>query len=256
MRAATAYFVGAGTIVVAIAIGLGGGIVAGNIMNPIAPKYGPDTGKLAQRGETAATAATPVMSAPSERVQYLTGSQAFGTMIAPPAQAQPQTTTANVEPPAPQPVTAGNSTPANAPFAEPAKSDETKSTEAKPARVKTIETKSADAKASDIKPADQPAEKQAVSEPAAVPDGAYAKAKDSDVRRATAERRRVDRRERWAERRHYDARDPREMRGRTDWDDIARNIREDSDARDIATSRRGPPDRGFPQIRLFGPDDD
>ena len=34
MRASTAYFVGAGTIVAAIAIGLGGGIVAGNIMNP------------------------------------------------------------------------------------------------------------------------------------------------------------------------------------------------------------------------------
>ena len=32
MRASTAYFVGAGTIIVAIAIGLGGGIVAGNIM--------------------------------------------------------------------------------------------------------------------------------------------------------------------------------------------------------------------------------
>ena len=32
MRASTAYFVGAGTIVAAIAIGLGGGIVAGNIM--------------------------------------------------------------------------------------------------------------------------------------------------------------------------------------------------------------------------------
>ena len=43
MRAATAYFIGAGSIVAAIAVGLGGGIVAGNIMHPIAPKQGPDT---------------------------------------------------------------------------------------------------------------------------------------------------------------------------------------------------------------------
>ena len=56
MRASTAYFVGAGTIVAAIAIGLGGGIVAGNIMNPIAPKQGPDTTKITRRAE-AATAA-------------------------------------------------------------------------------------------------------------------------------------------------------------------------------------------------------
>lgn len=226
MRAATAYFVGAGTIVVAIAIGLGGGIVAGNIMNPIAPKYGLDTGKLAQRGETAATAATPVtMSAPSERVQYLTGSQAFGTMIAPPAQAKDeakpeakleakpdtQATQARAEPPAPQP--------SQAAAVEPPKEQ--------------------------IKPA-------STSEPSSSPDNAYAKARDSDVKRAASERRRMDRRERWTERHRYDFREPRGMRDRTDWDDVARNIREDSDARDVASRPRG----GFPQIRLFGPDDD
>jgi hypothetical protein len=62
----------------------------------------------------------------------------------------------------------------------------------------------------------------------------------------------MERRERWAERRHYDPREPRGMRDRTDWDDVARNIREDSDARDVASRPRS----GLPQIRLFGPDDD
>src|SRR6478736_7153510 len=109
MRAATAYFVGAGTIIAAIAIGLGGGIVAGNIMNPVAPKQGPDTSKMAQRAEAAKPAMT---DAPSERLQYLTGSQAFGAMIAAPAQAEAksepakpdtQARQANAEPPAPQP---------------------------------------------------------------------------------------------------------------------------------------------------------
>lgn len=107
MRASTAYFVGAGTIVAAIAIGLGGGIVAGNIMNPVAPKLGPDTSKMAQRAEAAKPAMT---DAPSERLQYLTGSQAFGAMIGAQAEAKSesakpdtQASQANAEPPAPQP---------------------------------------------------------------------------------------------------------------------------------------------------------
>ncbi|PJG54877.1 hypothetical protein CVM73_12335 [Bradyrhizobium forestalis] len=221
MRASTAYFVGAGTIIVAIAIGLGGGIVAGNIMNPIAPKQGPDTGKVAQRTEA---------NAPPERVSYLSGSQAFGAMIAAPAQAEAkpeaakpdtQTTQANVEPPAPQP--------SQAAAVEPPKP-----APASPPR------------------AAKPVEQQASTEPSS-PDNAYAKARDSDVKRAASERRRAERRERWYERRHYyESREPRGMRDRTDWDDVARNIREDSDARDYAARPRG----GFPQIRLFGPDDD
>jgi hypothetical protein len=62
----------------------------------------------------------------------------------------------------------------------------------------------------------------------------------------------MDRRERWTERHRYDPRDPHGMRDRTDWDDVARSVREDSDARDYASRPRG----GVPQIRLFGPDDD
>lgn len=226
MRASTAYFVGAGTIVVAVAIGLGGGIVAGNIMNPIAPKQGPDTSKMAQRAEAAS--ATPAKTnAPSERVQYLTGSQAFGTLVAAPAQARDeakpetkpdaQTTQANAETPALQP--------SQAAAVEPPK-------QAPPP------------------PVAKPAEQQASTEPSSSPDNAYAKARDSDVKRAASERRRIDRRERWAERRRYDSRG--DMRDRTDWDDVARSVREDSEARDYAGRPRG----GFPQIRMFSPDDD
>ncbi|GGI20851.1 hypothetical protein [Bradyrhizobium guangdongense] len=223
MRASTAYFVGAGSIVAAIAIGLGGGIVAGNIMNPIAPKQGPDTSKMAQRSGAAGAATT---NAPSERVQYLTGSQAFGAMIAAPAQAEAKpdvkpetgTTQANAEPPAP-PQTAAT---------EPAKP-----TPSPPQ-------------------AARPAEQQAATEPASSPENAYAKARESDVKRAASERRRAERHARWAERRRYDQRDARGGRDQTNWDDVARNIREDSDSRDYASRPRG----GFPQIRLFGSDDD
>lgn len=239
MRASTAYFVGAGTIVAAIAIGLGGGIVAGNIMTPNAPKQGPDTSKMAQRAEAAAPANTSAATnAPSERVQYLTGSQAFGAMIAAPAQAQDeakaetkperkpetQTTQAKAEPPAPP-----------------------------PSRAAAVEPPREQARPVSPPQAAKPAEQQASTEPSSTADNAYARARDSDVKRAASERRRTERRERWAERRrYYDSRDSRGMRDRTDWDDVARNIREDSDTRDYASRPRS----GFPQIRLFGPDDD
>jgi len=237
MRASTAYFVGAGTIVAAIAIGLGGGIVAGNIMNPVSPKQGPDTSKIAQRAD----AKPATTEAPSERLQYLTGSQAFGAMVAAPAQAEAksdakaeskpeakseavkpdtQTTQANAEQPAQQPSQAAAVEPSKPPPASPPQ-------------------------------VTKPAERQASTEPSSSSDNAYAKARDSDVKRATSERRRTERRERWAERRHYDFREPRGMRDRTDWDDVARNIREDADAREVPSRPRG----GFPQIRLFGDDD-
>jgi hypothetical protein len=228
MRASTAYFVGVGSIVAAIAIGLGGGIVAGNIMHPIAPKQGPDTGKMAQRAEPAAAATTT--NAASEHIQYLSGSKTFGGMIAAPAQAQDeakpdvkpdaQATRANAEPPAPPQTTAAVEPPKPAP--------------ASPPQVA------------------KPVEQQASTEPASSPDNTYAKARDSDVKRAASERRRVERRERWAERRHYDTRDTRGARDQTNWDDVARNVRQDSDVRDVASRPRS----GVPQMRLFGRDDD
>jgi hypothetical protein len=224
MRASTAYFVGAGSIVAAIAIGLGGGIVAGNIMHPIAPKQGPDTGKMAQRTEASAPATT---NAPSERVQYITGSQSFG---AGPAQAQSEA----------KPETKPDAQ-ANQASAEPAAPPppQTKAAVEPPKPVPAPASQ-----------ATKPVEQQASTEPASSPDNAYAKARDSDVKRAASERRRVERRERWAERRRYDTRDARGGRDQTDWDDIARNVRADSDTRDVVVRR---PRAGF---SLFGPDDD
>jgi len=244
MRASTAYFVGAGTIVAAIAIGLGGGIVAGNIMNPIAPKQGPDTSKLAQRTEAAgAPARTDV---PSERVNYLTGSQAFGAMIAAPAQAEakPDAAKPDVTKPAADALKP-DSQPTRA-NAEPPASPPSQAAAVEPPKEQSKPTVASLPKAAN------PAEQQASADPASSPDNAYAKARESDVKRAASERRRMERRERWAERRHYESREPRSLRDRTDWDDVARNIREDSDARAYAGRPRG----GFPQIRLFGPDDD
>ena len=236
MRASTAYFVGAGTIIAAIAIGLGGGIVAGNIMNPVSSKQGPDTSKMAQRAESAGTPAAT--NTPSERVNYLTGSQAFGAMIATPAQAEAKPEAVKADPQPAQANVAPTPPPSQAAGVEPPR-EQAKG---------QVREQSKPAIASSPR-AVNPAEQQASADPAASVDNAYAKARDSDVKRAASERRRIERR---AERRHYyEAREPRGMRDRTDWDDVARNIREDSDARDYAGRSRG----GFPQIRLFGDDD-
>jgi hypothetical protein len=230
MRAATAYFTGAGTIIAAITIGLGGGIVAGNIMNPVAPKQGADTARLERQAEPKVT----TTNAPAERVEYLTGSQAFGAMTAAPAQAQGDT----------KPV-------AKPDEAQTAKAGAAASPPQSAQNVAAEEPKSA----APPQQAAKPAEQQAAAEPsaAAVPEksaaeNANAKARDSDVKRAASERRRAERRERWAERHHYVGRD---YSRRTDWNDVARNIREDSDTRDVVARPRS----GLPQFRLFGPDD-
>jgi hypothetical protein len=208
MRVSTASFVGAGTIVVALAIGLGGGIVAGNIMAPVAPREGPDTSKLAQR---TGVAAEPVKTGvPSEHGRDITGSQTPAAVIAAPAQArddaqpEPQTTPATTE-----------QAPAPMPLAQIAK----------------------------------PAVQQASTEPQPFSENASAKARESDAKRTAFERRRSDRRERWAERHRYDSREQRVARDRTDWDDVARNVLADSDARDVAVRPRN-------TRMLFGPGDD
>ena len=249
MRSSTAYFVGAGTIVAAIAIGLGGGLIAGNIMHPVTPKIGPDTSKLESPVEPVATT-----SAPSDRVQYLTGTTAFGTAVAP-AQAEPATKpqTASVGPqaaPPAQPVAANES----APPPQPAPVKSVDRSVDKPAEQQAAVEPKVEQKVEpkiEAKAETRVEPKPTAVEPVAAPDNAFAKARDSDVKRAATERRRVERRRDWTERRHY------EQRGRTDWDDVARNVREDSDAREIVSSRRSypPRDRG-PQIRFFDFGDD
>ncbi|MDE2377762.1 hypothetical protein [Bradyrhizobium sp.] len=220
MRAVTAYFVGAGTIVAAIAIGLGGGLVAGNIMNPTSPKQGPDLGRWERSGQPAMAAAMQ----PSERVPYVAGTQAMVAALGAPAPAETDNVAAQTAAaPAPQPTAAA---------------------EEKPAA-----TKSADARPSAAAKLAQP---QGVAGSATAPENAYAKASDADVKRAAAEQRRAERHRRWAERRRQEMREPREARDRTDWNDVARNVREDSEQREWTPAPRP----GFPQIRLFGSDDD
>ena len=49
MRTTTAYFAGVGTVAVALAAGLGGGLLFSNIVAPHQPKYAAEPTKLEQR---------------------------------------------------------------------------------------------------------------------------------------------------------------------------------------------------------------
>jgi hypothetical protein len=89
MRTTTAFFAGAGTVVIALAAGLGGGMVIANIVSPHRSKPAIETTKLERRGaEPVATS-----NAPAEPVSYLAAIQAAATnpvVVNPAPRTQPQ----------------------------------------------------------------------------------------------------------------------------------------------------------------------
>jgi hypothetical protein len=173
MRTTTAYFAGVGTVAVAIAAGLGGGLLFANIVSPHEPKYATEPTKLELR---MAARTTPVTSAPSEPVPQLASTQPAATNPVgetAAAQTQPQAEPSAAPPPAEQQAN-------NAAAAQPAAST----------------------------PSPAPTE-QAAREPAVSPREAFAKARDSDIKRAASEKRRAERHQQWADKRR--ARQPREQ---------------------------------------------
>jgi hypothetical protein len=171
MRASTAYFAGAGTVLVAIVTGLGGGFLVADIINPKSSKHGTEMTRLEQRMSPQPIAAT---AAPAQPVLYLGAVQpnAPGTAAAVPAPAEP----------------------ANSTQTEAASST---STPAQPSDASTAKPQPA---ASEAAAAQAVAHERA----AAAPDDAIAKARDIDVKRV--EKRRIERRQQWAERRRYQQR--------------------------------------------------
>ena len=162
MRASTAYFAGAGTVIAAIVAGVGGGLVIADMISPKSSKQGTETTRLERR-----MSAEPIQAAPgpSEPVQYLATPQlsaAVAPVAAAPAQAQAQTEAGD-----------SGSTRAQPAIARPAVSD---------AQAATSVT--------------QPAAR----EQTAAPENALAMARAAEAKRAM-ERRRAERRQQWAEKR-------------------------------------------------------
>jgi hypothetical protein len=148
MRVSTAFFAGVGTVVVAIAAGLGGGLTIANIMSPHSPKRGVEMTKLEQRtsGEP-----IPAANAPAEPVPYLAATQ--------PPQTPPQPNAANAAPAPRQP--------------------------AEPTAAAEVAAKPPQAPAS---PPPAPPVQAAPQEQAAAPENAFGKARDADLKQAAEKR--------------------------------------------------------------------
>jgi hypothetical protein len=227
MRISTAYFAGVGTVVVAVAAGLGGGYLAANITSPPLQTVS----KLERRMSAEPIA---VSTAPAEPVPR---AAATNTASAPP-QEQPQ---AQQQQQTPQPQ---QQTEAAAPSANNARAEE-----------KTADNVAA---SQPVQSPPQPAKsaEQAEDKSAASRD-AIARARDADIKRADAEKRRAERRQRWADRRRFQQ--PREQ----ELEAVEGSVREVTEPRRIRIREEAEPREMFaapargemPRIRLFDQDD-
>jgi hypothetical protein len=208
MRTSTAYFAGIGTVIAAVAAGLGGGYLAANIANPPFQAVS----KLERR---MSAEPIPASRAPAEPVPYA-ATAATNPAAAPvqeQTQQQPQPQTQ--QPPQPQ-------TEAAAPPAAPARTEE------KPANnVATAQPVQPQPQAA--KPAEQADEKTAA------PRDAYARAGEVDMKRAAAEKRRAERRQQWADKRRL--KQPREQ----ELEAVEERVREVTEPRRIRIREEGEP---------------
>jgi len=258
MRTSTAYFAGVGTVIFAVGAGLGGGYLAANIANPPVQTVS----KLERR---MSAEPIPVATAPAEPVPYAaapatTNSTTTNSNPAPAQeqqQAQPQ---AQSEQAKPQP------TQAAAPAAN-----------ASPAEEKTASNNTAGNNTVAAVPPAPPSPHQTskaveqADDRSAAPREAYAKAGDTDVKRAAADKRRAERRQQWTDKRRW--KQPRDQQPRDqELDVVEQRVREATEPRRIRIREEGEP-RGFfgevgrrdifaeperseaPRIRLFDQDD-
>ncbi len=248
MRTSTAYFAGVGTVIVAVAAGLGGGYLAANIANPPSGVSKLERRMSAEPISVAAAPAQPVPRAvatsptagstqeqPQSQPEWQKDASAPSDNAVPSSTAAPSSTNVRVEEKPANNNVAVN-TVAAVPAAQPA-----------PQPAKSIETKSVE----------QAGEKVAAPRDAfATPRDAFAKAREADVKRADAEKRRAERRQAWAERRRVQS--PREEleaveeRVREVTEPRRIRIREESEPREMFAE----PVRGdMPRIRLFDRED-
>jgi hypothetical protein len=219
MRTTTAYFAGVGTVAIAIAAGLGGGLLFSNIVAPHQPKYAAEPTKLEQRMTDRST------SAPSEPTPYLAATQSAATtpvVAAAPAPTESQTP---LSPPA-----------AAAPPAEPKTASNTATAE-QPVSSSAPQVQ---------RPAEPVARELAAREPAASPREAFAKARDADIRRAATEKRRAERHQQWADKRRD--RQPRAQ----ELEAVEQSVRDATEPREAFMAE--PARLDVPRIRLFGDD--
>jgi hypothetical protein len=237
MRISTAYFAGVGTVVVAVAAGLGGGYLAANIAHPPSQAVSKLERRMSAEPITVTTAA-------AEPVPHVAAKIAAANTASATAHEQPQT-----QPP-PQQQTQPQQQAEAAPSATAAPSVDSARAEEKTAN-NVAAAQPAPSPPPPAKPAEQANERTAASQEA------FAKARDADMKRAAAEQRRAERRQRWADRRRVQQ--PREQ----ELEAVEERVREVTEPRRIRIREEAEPRDRFaaqpvrtemPRIRLFDQD--
>jgi hypothetical protein len=199
MRASTAYFAGVGTVVAAVALGLGGGLTIANIMNPH-PDKGVETTKLERRLSDAPKTVADSSTAP---VPYPATTQPVA--VAPVSAAAPPEPRTEAATPAPVP---------------------------SPTAGQTLVAVSAGPQDPPTPPTVAPS---ASRERLAKPEDAMAKARDADLKRV--ERNRSERRQQWAERRRHETRQSEQVRAQQPIE-VDQTVREDTGPPEVAAAPR------------------
>jgi hypothetical protein len=228
MRVSTAYFAGGGTVILAIVMGIGGGLIMGNMVAPQSPKQGVEQARLERQKSP-----EPIQAAagPSQPVPYLATSQIRDElMAAAPAPTPPDSNTASTAAP---PVQASAVAQPAAPQQQAATQPATQAPQ----------------------PATASAQPAAPEPRAAAADDTQARTRDIDTRR-TAERRKPERRQQWVE--------SRRRRQQQDLRAVEESVRDDTEGQPGRREFRVEPVRReftaepvrieTPQIRLFGPE--
>lgn len=252
MRTSTAYFAGVGTVFVAVAAGLGGGYLAANVVSPPTQAVSKLERSVADR-KAAAEQPIPISRAATEPVPYIAAPEMKPPPAAPAAE-QPQ---AQPQPVAPVEAASPASPPRTEEKAVTAAAAADSPAAAAPKPVdkpvdKAVEPKLQELKLQESKAAEKPVDK---AEPKTnAPRETYARASDTDVRRANSERRRAERRQQATERRQPPPRDELDVveeRVREVTEPRRIRVREEDESRQFAEPSRS----ATPRIRLFDIDD-
>jgi hypothetical protein len=226
MRSSSAYFAGAGTVIVAIAAGLGGGLLISNIVSPHQPKYG---SVEMTRMERRVSEPIPATSKSLEPVPYLAAPQISAAV-------------ADNSPPQPQPPTQPSPTQATQASAQQPQAPAQQPSAPQPSTQAAATRPAPSPAAQPVAIAESPAARERIA-----PDESVGKARDADVRREARraeEKRRAERRQQWAERRK-----PRPREG-DDLRDVERAVREETEPTRVFSAE--PIRMEVPRIRLFG----
>jgi outer membrane biosynthesis protein TonB len=231
MRISTAYFAGVGTVVMAIAAGLGGGYLAANVTNPPTQAVSKLERRMSAEPITVATA-------PVEPVPHVVATNHAAATAQEQTQPQQQTPQPQQQTPQPQ-----QQTEAAAPSANNVRAEE--------------KTANNVAVAQPIEPPPQPAKStEQAGEKTAAPRDVFARARDADIKRADAEKRRAERRQRWADKRRFQQTREQELEAvegsvREVTEPRRIRIREEAEPRDLFAERAR---SEMPRIRLFDQD--